>query len=98
MKQLSLLEWTAPACRMIPFPCDRRIGKVRRTAEILSTKNGDAASAYWRQVVNTLARQLDAAGVHETERDRQCRLFFEAVQGELRRLTCRDRHPGGDAA
>lgn len=97
MTQLSLLDWTPPR-KVIAFPCDRRTGKIRRTAEILSSKHGDAAGAYWRQVVTALARQLDTAGLTAPERDRQIRLFFDAVQRELQRTAGHGRRPGGDAA
>lgn len=97
MTQLSLLDWTPPR-KVIPFPSDRRVGKVRHTADLLLSKHGDPARAYWRSVVTGLARQLDAAGIPADERDRQCRLFFNAVQHELQRRAGHGRRPGGDAA
>jgi hypothetical protein len=32
---LPLFRWSPPECIVIPFPSTRRIGKIRRTAEVL---------------------------------------------------------------
>jgi hypothetical protein len=53
MKQLDLPDWTPP-CRIIAFPMAKRVGKVRRVAEVLSAKRGAAATNCWKQMVTTL--------------------------------------------
>lgn len=45
MKQLELLDWNPP-CLVIAFPMAKRVGKVRRDAEVRSVKRGAAATNY----------------------------------------------------
>ncbi|WP_165778362.1 DUF6074 family protein [Mesorhizobium wenxiniae] len=45
MKQLELLDWNPP-CLVIAFPMAKRVGKVRRVAEVRSVKRGAAATNY----------------------------------------------------
>lgn len=94
--QLDLLTWTPPR-KVIAFPMAKRIGKVRHTAEILASKQSDAARAYWRQVCGALSAQMDRAGIPADERDVELRAFFDAVQAELNRLAYRGQRPGGAA-
>jgi hypothetical protein len=98
--QFNLLSWTPP-CQIIVFPMKKRVGKIRRTAEILSGKNERAADAYWRQVCTAFLGHLDRLGVSEVDRKAAVRDFFDAVQSELVRLSYSDQQqsrPGGDAA
>ncbi|TIN79746.1 DUF6074 family protein [Mesorhizobium sp.] len=54
MKQLDLLDWKPP-CQVIVFPLAKRMGKVRRVADILAEKHGAAAKSYWKQTILTMA-------------------------------------------
>jgi hypothetical protein len=90
--QPDLLHATLP-CKVILFPESRRVGKIRHTAEMLSQKHGNAAAAYWRQVVNGLAAQLDRGGASPGERDSELRTFFDCVQAELVRMSDCGRKP-----
>jgi hypothetical protein len=94
---LPLFRWTPP-CRVMAFPLDKRIGRVRSVAEKLVGKRGHTADAYWRQTVKALAGQMERAGIPKAEIDIELRAFFDAVQAEMIRLTYRGRRPGGDAA
>jgi hypothetical protein len=97
MTQLSLLDWTPPQ-KVIAFPLSRRAAKIRTTANILMSKHGKAAEAYWRQVVKGLDAQLERAGISPAERMTELRAFFDAVQAELTRMAYASHgHPGGAA-
>ena len=95
MKQLDLLSWQPPR-KIIPFPTAKRIGKIRRAVEMLSTKHGGAAETYWRQTITALANQLHRAGFDEETIGAQVRAFHDAVQAELSRPL--DTRGGGGAA
>lgn len=84
-RQLDLLSWS-PLVQVIPFPLAANIGKVRRVAEVLDTKQGKAADAYWRRTIQPMADRLTKAGVSQAEVDRQIAQFTDAVQQELNRL------------
>lgn len=87
MADLPLFAWQPPR-QMIPFPADKRIGKARRCAEVIASRQTKRArDAYWRQTTETLADQLFRAGIEEAEIERQIGLFREAVQRELDRLS-----------
>ncbi|TPL49212.1 hypothetical protein FJ937_17180 [Mesorhizobium sp. B2-4-4] len=80
---------------VICFPMRRRLGKIRRTVEMLSARNGRAADHYWRQTVAGLVAQLCRAGLAEFEVRREVHAFSAAVQKELQRGLRRN---DGDAA
>lgn len=96
MKQLSLLD-LAPPLKIIPFPTERRVGKVRHVAEILNHKHGTDATRYWRQIMAGLRGQLEKAGLDYETVNAELRAFHDAVQGELVRLSYQQRGPGGAA-
>lgn len=99
-KQLDLLSWTPPR-QVIPFPCEKRIGKVRRVAEVLEGKHGKAADAYWRQTVDALVGPMERAGIPTETIRAEVRAFHDAVQRELVRRAHAGRpspRTGGDAA
>ena len=85
-----LLDWREPApagATLIPFPANKRVGKVRRTAAILlSKKSQRAQAAYWRQVEDGLASGLGGVGIPDDEISRQLGAFSEAVNLEAARL------------
>lgn len=95
--QMDLLSWTPP-CKVLVFPHDRRVGRVRHVASKLLDKRGDTADAYWRQTVSALANQMERAGIPDCHVHREIHAFFDAVQGEMLRLTYRGQRPGGGAA
>ncbi|MER9169855.1 DUF6074 family protein [Mesorhizobium australicum] len=97
MKQLDLLDWTPP-CKVIAFPMVKRIGKVRRVADVLAVKRGAAATNYWKQTVSTLAGQMARAGIDPDTINRELRQFHDAVQRELWLRSGHDQRPGGSAA
>lgn len=84
-RQLDLLSWIPPV-QVIPFPLAANVGKVRRVAEVLDTKHGKAADAYWGRTVQPMADRLARAGITQAEVDRQIAQFTDAVQQELNRL------------
>ncbi|TIW62989.1 MAG: hypothetical protein E5V48_02710 [Mesorhizobium sp.] len=80
---------------VICFPMRRRLGKIRRTAELLSARRGRSADHYWRQTVAGLVGQLSRVGMAESEIRREVQAFSDAVQEELQRAA---RRSEGDAA
>ncbi|WP_413468514.1 DUF6074 family protein, partial [Mesorhizobium muleiense] len=38
-------------CTILPFPTVRRVGKIRRTVEVLSDRTGKGGNQYWKQVI-----------------------------------------------
>ncbi|MBU4529766.1 MAG: hypothetical protein KUA43_08815 [Hoeflea sp.] len=96
---LPLFGWTPPAPRrqVLLFPMINRVGKIRHVAKLLSTKNGDDADLYWRQIRSGLQKQLERVGATQHEIDTEIRAFFQAVQAELVRITYFDRNNGGAA-
>jgi hypothetical protein len=97
MRQLDLLDWKPP-CQVIAFPLAKRIGKVRRVADILAEKHGAAAKSYWKQTILTMAGQMQRAGVDQDAIGRELRSFHDAVQQELCRRGGHRQRPGGNAA
>lgn len=97
---LPLFRWTPPVVEVIPFPMTKRVGKIRRTAEMLDENTQRGAEAYWRRTVTDLRRQMQRAGVPDDRIDRELRQFFDAVQSELNVRAARKNQsrPGGDAA
>ncbi|WP_353682695.1 DUF6074 family protein [Mesorhizobium sp.] len=83
---------------MIAFPMAKRVGKVRRVAEVLSGKRGAAATNYWKQVVATLGGQTQRAGFDSDTINREPRALHDAVQRELCLRSGHGQRPGGDAA
>lgn len=97
MKQLSLLDWNPP-CMVIAFPMAKRVGKVRRVAEVLAGKRGAAATNYWRRTVATLGGQMQRSGLCRETINRELREFHDAVQRELWLRSGQGQRPGGNAA
>ncbi|MDF3216277.1 MULTISPECIES: DUF6074 family protein [Mesorhizobium] len=97
MKQLDLLDWNPP-CMLIAFPMAKRIGKIRRVAEVLSARRGAAATNYWKQMVATMGGQMQRAGFDRDTINRELREFHDAVQRELWLRSGHGQRPGGSAA
>ena len=83
--RLPLFAWQPPR-QVLLFPLSKRVGKTRRTAQILSSKHGEDASLYWKQVVSAARKHLLRVGLTEEEIEEQLSEFFDAVQAELVRL------------
>ncbi|MBX8826887.1 DUF6074 family protein [Ochrobactrum sp. SFR4] len=81
-KKLPLLEWQ-PACKVLVFPLDARVGKVRRTASLLYKKQGEDADLYWKQVIAANRKHLIRIGLTAEEQHEQLSGFSCAVQQEL---------------
>jgi hypothetical protein len=97
MMQLDLLTWKAP-CRVSPFPLARRVGRVRRVAEVLAGKHGTAAVTYWKQTVGAIVGQMARAGIDDDRIRHELRTFHDAVQAEMWKRGGHGQRPGGNAA
>jgi hypothetical protein len=94
LDDLPLFASSTPAT-IIVFPLERRIGKVRRTAQLLSERHSDDAALYWKQVNANNLRHLTRLGLAPAEIEAELQSFFDAVQAELNRITCGARSPAG---
>ena len=92
---LPLFDWQ-PQCDVLLFPLHRRVGKVRRTAQLLTSKRGDAATLYWRQVISSIRRQLSRTGTPAAVIEAEIRSFFDAVQTEMTKRSYEDNYDGTD--
>ncbi|MBO0905575.1 DUF6074 family protein [Jiella sonneratiae] len=97
---LPLFDWSPPTADVIPFPAKARVGKIRRTAEMIDETTTRGAEAYWRRTVSDLRRQMERACVPADRIETELRAFFDAVQTELTRRAYAGHRsrPGGDAA
>jgi hypothetical protein len=93
---LPLFQWQPPV-KVIVFPLKRRLGKIRHTANLLLGKRGDDADLYWKQVIAANRKHLERVGLDENEIGAELQAFFDAVQGELVRLTYAGKNSGGAA-
>ncbi|MER8793945.1 DUF6074 family protein [Mesorhizobium sp. M0984] len=71
-------------CTVLPFPTTRRVGKIRRTVEVLSDRSGKGADQYWKQVIAGMRTQMMSAGLTDDVVDRELRAFAEEVFGRVR--------------
>lgn len=74
--------------QIIVFPITRRLGKIRRCAEVLESKHGKDAESYWRQQVRVVADHLQRMGCSEAKIRHQVGEFQTAVLAELVRRSC----------
>jgi hypothetical protein len=79
------------ACLLIPFPLSRRVGKVRRVAEVYERKDDKGRDTYWRTETNRLQDQLIELGFSSAEIRTQMLGFKDAVQCEIHRRYCEGR-------
>ena len=93
---LPLFRWTPPP-KVLPFPCARRVGKVRRVVEVLLDKaeNPKAAQAYWRRTVSDIDRQLKKAGIAECLIEAEIQEFTAACRCEWRSVRGVETFPYG---
>lgn len=82
---LPLFEWNRPP-KVIPFPCSKRVGKIRRVAEVLSKKSDcpKDASIYWNRILSDLERQMAKAGVDPEQIATELQEFKTACRCAMR--------------
>ena len=93
--QMNLFDWV-PHRQVLAFPLARRIGKIRRTAEVLERKQGKDADAYWLSQCRALADHLLSLGYSEIEMHQEIIAFQSTVQAELVRRSHGGRVAGGN--
>ncbi|MBZ9926807.1 DUF6074 family protein [Mesorhizobium sp. BR1-1-4] len=76
---LTVPAWTPSACEVVPFPANRRTGKIRRTAEILGDRHGKGADRYWQQVIGGMRSQMEKAGLQSRVIETELQGFADAV-------------------
>lgn len=97
--QPDLFTWSPPACRVIVFPMDRRVGRAREVAAKMLERSTDRAAATYRdQVSDGLRRAMDRLAIPKADQDEQLRGFWQSVQCLMIEMTYRGRRPGGDTA
>jgi hypothetical protein len=92
--KLPLFEWSAKT-KVIPFPCSRRVGKIRRVAEVLSRKSDcpKDASIYWKRMLNDLERQMARAGIGPDQIEAELQEFSAACRCAMRWSATAGRFP-----
>lgn len=94
---LPLFRWSPPQAQVIPFPSTKRIGRIRKAVEVISSRKPRGAEAYWRQITDAMRRQLEAAGFDHDTIEAEVNAF--AAEVAYRLPPARDpRLGGGDAA
>ena len=96
-----LLHLCPPTADIIPFPTTSRVGKIRRTAELMDGSTGRAACAHWNRAVDGIAGQMTRAGIEPERITAELQAFTHALQAELARRsrgTACFWPDGGDAA
>jgi len=68
---------------VLAFPLNRRVGKIRRVAEVLSRKQGKDASSYWNRQCDWHRADLSKTILTDDEIENEVDHFFDAVQQEL---------------
>ncbi|TIM21269.1 MAG: hypothetical protein E5Y61_32430 [Mesorhizobium sp.] len=71
-------------CTVLPFPTVRRVGKIRRTVEVLSDRTGKGGNHYWKQVIAGMRTQMVSAGLADEVIDQELRAFADEVFGRIR--------------
>lgn len=82
------------------FPQARRIGKIKRVAEVLSSKETvNAQKSYWKRIMEDLDHKLSNLGLTREEVFREANSFSKEVQRELNKLqSTNNRNTTGDAS
>lgn len=91
---LPLFRWQ-PSRKVLFFPLQKRVGKIRHVADKLAGKQGEDAELYRKQVLAGLRRNFEHVGLSQDEASAETRAFFEAVQAEMVRLAYSGRSNGG---
>lgn len=96
MKQLNLLEWK-PSVEVIPFPTDKRVGKVRSFVDhYLTRKTDNGRLKLWQSTLTTIVHQMRRAGIPEPIILQQIDAFKQAVVSEIQHRQW-TQQPGGAA-
>lgn len=86
MQQPDLFSWI-PACRVIPFPSQKRTGHARRVAESLSkARTNREADRILTQACRSFRDQMQAAGIPMDDIRREHDLFLRAIHAECDRI------------
>ncbi len=93
---LPLFAWKPPS-KVLLFPLINRIGKVRKTAALLSSKRGEEAVLYWKQVVAANRKHMSRVGLADETIEAELRRFHDAVQAEMMRQHYSSSNPKGAA-
>ncbi|RWC76087.1 MAG: hypothetical protein EOS30_09850 [Mesorhizobium sp.] len=80
---LTVQAWRAAPCQIVPFPARMRIGKIRRTAEILGGRHGKGADRYWQQVIGGMRSQMEKASLPSALIESELQGFADAVFAQL---------------
>lgn len=98
-KDLPLFAWQPP-CKLIVFPMNGRVGRIRDVAsKMLDKQTQRSTDYYYRQVTEAMEKQLSRIGLPELEIDEQVGAFWVAVDQEMTRLIYHQTggYPGGAA-
>ncbi|MGQ4272612.1 DUF6074 family protein [Terrihabitans sp. B22-R8] len=96
-RDLPLFAWQPPV-RVILFPMEKRVGRIRDVAcKMLDKPTDRAAAHYRRQVTDSVLKHLDHLGLSEPQQDEQLGIFWLAVEGEMIRLSHLGYGAGGAA-
>lgn len=87
MTDLPLFNWNPPVCTVLVFPLSRRVGKIRRTAEVLASKSDKSALQYRATVLEAMHSQMAKAQLSQKTIAFEIAAFEAAVERELNRLT-----------
>lgn len=74
------------AAEIVPFPAQKRVGTIRRTAfKLVSARTQREAEAYWFRHVETMRRQMLRAGVPACQINTEISAYHACIQAEVRR-------------
>lgn len=93
---LPLFRWQ-PSCKVLMFPLNRRIRKVRHTAAMLIDRQGEDAELYWKQVAAANRKHFERIGLSEEQARAEFEAFSQAVHDEMIRISLTKRDTGGVA-
>ena len=97
---LPLSQWAPPSAEVIPFPCRKRVGKIRRTVQMVTAGSAKSRDAYWRRAIADMAGQMKRAGIPNA----RIEIELASFEAEVSRLVEGQAYssgrarPGGDAA
>lgn len=84
---LPLFAWKSPTADVVPFPAAKRIGKIRRTAQLVVESTERAATAHWKRTISDMTRHLERAGIPSATIDAEIEAFKNAVGIAIARRT-----------
>ncbi len=93
---LPLLRWH-PESKVLIFPLNKRVRKVRHTAVMLINRHGEDAELYWKQVAAANRKHFERIGLSEEQARAEFEAFSQAVHDEMIRISLTKRDTGGVA-